>query len=163
MTRRFFEQHRADVDFASAVSAILIPQSYVSLDYILQRLGILTEVTYPVTSVTIKQTRLIENQMGTFTYRNIKVDLYSGFSISNYLGIPFAQASLAKALFDYLYLMPFTGRVRLARYDLAEDLRLNLYDVSKENRVEFEAYIGASQSRKMELILNNLRKTIWRP
>jgi len=49
MTRRFFEQHRADVDFAPMASAILIPKSYLSLEYILQRNAILTEITYPVT------------------------------------------------------------------------------------------------------------------
>ena len=42
MTRRFYELHRADADFAPAVSAILIPQSYLSLEYILQRNAILT-------------------------------------------------------------------------------------------------------------------------
>jgi len=30
MTRRFFELHRADVNFAPMVSVILIPQSYLS-------------------------------------------------------------------------------------------------------------------------------------
>jgi predicted transcriptional regulator of viral defense system len=30
MTHRFYELHRSDADFAPAVSAILIPQSYVS-------------------------------------------------------------------------------------------------------------------------------------
>ena len=48
MTRRFFEQHRADVDFAPMASAILIPQSYLSLEYILQRNAILTDIDVSV-------------------------------------------------------------------------------------------------------------------
>ncbi len=162
MTRRFFEQHRADPDFAPMVSAILIPQSYLSLEYILQRNAILTEMTYPVTAVTLKQTRVFENKLGTFSYRNIKTDLYQGFIFSEYLGIPFAQASVAKALFDFLYLRPWTGGKRLAGYDLAEDLRLNLEDISENDRVEFAAYVEISKSKKMDRILKTLRKTVWR-
>ncbi|TDA65247.1 MAG: hypothetical protein D9V45_11665 [Chloroflexi bacterium] len=162
MTRRFFEQHRADADFAPMVSAILIPQSYLSLEYILQRNSILTEMTYPVTAVTLKQTRVFENKLGTFSYRNIKADLYQGFIFSEYMGIPIAQATAAKALFDFLYLRPWKGGRRLAGYDLAEDLRLNLEDISENDRVEFAAFVEISKSKKMDQIMKNLRKTVWR-
>lgn len=162
MTRRFFEVHRADADFAPMVSAILIPQSYLSLEYILQRSAILTEMTYPVTAVTLKQTRVFENKLGTFTYRNIKADLYQGFAFSEYMGIPIAQATAAKALFDFLYFRPWKGSRRLAGYDLVEDLRLNLEDFSESDQVEFETFVEISNSKKMEQILKNLRKTVWR-
>jgi hypothetical protein len=163
MTRRFFELHRADADFGPMVSAILIPQSYLSLEYILQRNAILTEMTYPVSAITLKQTRAFENKLGTFTYRNIKADLYQGFTFSEYLGIPYAQATVAKALFDFLYLRPWKGgRLRLVGYDLSEDLRLNLEDFSENDGVEFASFVEISKSKKMEKILKNLRKTIWR-
>jgi predicted transcriptional regulator of viral defense system len=162
MTRHFFEQHRADADFAPMVSAILIPQSYLSLEYILQRSAILTEMTYPVTAVTLKQTRVFENKLGTFTYRHIKADLYQGFLFSEYMGIPIAQATAAKALFDFLYLRPWKGSKRLVDYDLAEDLRLNLEDFSESDQVEFATFVEISNSKKMEQILKNLRKTVWR-
>jgi len=162
MTRRFFEQHRADVDFAPMVSAILIPQSYLSLEYILQRSAILTEMTYPVTAVTLKQTRVFENKLGTFTYRNIKAELYKGFTFTEYLGIPIARATVSKALFDFLYLRPWKGSKRLAGYDLAEDMRLNLEDFSENDQVEFSTFVEISKSKKMDQILKNLRKTVWR-
>ena len=162
MTRRFFEQHRADADFAPMVSTILIPQSYLSLEYILQRNAILTEITYPVTAVTLKQTRVFENKLGTFTYRNIKADVYQGFIFSEYMGILIAQATVAKALFDFLYLRPWKGSQRLAGYDLVEDLRLNLEDFSENDQVEFSTFVEISKSKKMDQILKNLRKTVWR-
>jgi hypothetical protein len=162
MTRRFFEQHRSDADFSPMVSTILIPQSYLSLEYILQRSAILTEMTYPVTAVTLKQTRVFENKLGTFTYRNIKTDLYQGFIFSEYMGIPIAQATVSKALFDFLYLRPWKGDRRLACYDLAEDLRLNLEDFSENDRGEFATFVEISKSKKMNQILKNLRKTVWR-
>ena len=162
MTRRFYERHRAQGDFAAMVSAILLPQSYLSLEYVLQANGILTETTYPVSAVTLKQTRVFENRLGTFTYRNIKAELYRGFTFSEYMGVPFARATPAKALFDYLYLRPWRGG-RAGGYDLAEDLRLNLDDFPAEEREAFAAFVEASRSAKMERILSNLRKTAWRP
>lgn len=163
MTRRFYELHRADADFAPAVSAILIPQSYLSMEYILQRNAILTEATYPISAITRKQTRVFENKLGTFTYRNIKEELYKGFTMSEYVGIPFYQASLAKALFDYLYLRTTRDYSREADYDLAEDLRLNLEEFSETDQLEFMEFVEISRSRKMDRILKNLRKNIWRP
>jgi len=162
MTRRFFELHRADADFAPMVSAILIPQSYLSMEYILQRNAILTEMTYPVSAITLKQTRVFENKLGTFTYRNIKEDLYQGFTISDYLGVPLAQATVAKALFDYLYLRPWKSKGRSTSYNLAEALRLNLEDFTEKDQVEFVEFVEISKSKKMDRILKNLRKTVWR-
>ena len=161
MTRRFFELHRADADFAPVISAILIPQSYLSLEYILQRNAILTEMTYPVSAVTLKQTRVFENKLGTFTYRNMKADLYQGFIFFEHLGVPYAQATVAKALFDFLYFRPWKNGGRLAGYNLAQDLRLNLEDFSEKDRVEFAAFVEISKSKKMDRILKNLRKSVW--
>jgi len=162
MTRRFYELHRADTDFAPAVSAILIPQSYLSMEYVLQRNAILSEVTYPISAITLKQTRVFENKLGTFTYRNIKAELYSGFKTSEYMGIPINQASLAKALFDYLYLRSWNNG-RSIKYDLAEELRLNLEEFSEKDQAEFIEFVEMSKSKKMDRILKNLRKNIWQP
>jgi len=162
MTLRFFERHRADADFAPMVSVILIPQSYLSLEYILQRNGVLTEITYPVSAVTRKQTRVFENQLGTFTYRNIKADLYEGFTFAEYQGIPFARATAAKALFDFFYFRPWKINRPSDDFSLAEELRLNLEDFSETDRDEFARFVELSKSRKMDRILSSLRKTVWR-
>jgi len=162
-TRRFYEIHRADADFSMAVSAILIPQSYVSLEFILQRHAVLTDVTYPITAITLKNTRLIKNSLGTFTYQHIKENLYRGFSISDYHGIPIAQASLAKALFDYFYLRPSSKAVQSTNYNLAEEVRLNLEDLSEADQNEFTEFVETSKVLKMDHILKNLRRSVWRP
>jgi len=52
------------------------PQSYLSLEYILQRNAILTEMTYPVTAVTLKQTR-VSKQTG-----NLYLPQYQSQSLS---------------------------------------------------------------------------------
>lgn len=163
MTRRFYEQHRADYLFSAAVSAILIPQSYLSLEFILQQHNLLTEVTYPITCITTKNTRRIVNPIGTFWYRNIRADLYRGFSITEYFGMRIAQATVAKALFDYLYLRPLPASYRNLKLNLAEELRLNLDELSTTDREEFLHFTEESRSRKMMDILNNFRSNVWPP
>lgn len=163
MTRRFYEQHRGDYLFSAAVSAILIPQSYLSLEFILQRYNLLTEVTYPITCITLKVTRRIVNEIGTYWYRHIRPDLYRGFTITEYFGIRVAQATLGKALFDYLYLRPLPVAYRSMRLNIAEELRLNVDEFSATDRDEFAKYVGESRSRKMNYILDNFRSKVWHP
>lgn len=163
MTRRFYDLHRADYLFTAAVSAILIPQSYLSLEFILQQHNILTEVTYPITCITTKNTRRIINPIGIFWYRSIRDNLYHGFTITEYLGIRVAQATVAKALFDYLYLRPLPVSYRNIKINLAEELRLNLDELSTNDCQEFSRTVEGSKSRKMMDILNNFRSNIWHP
>ncbi len=163
MTYRFYELHVRDALFTEAISAIIFPQSYLSLEFILQKYNILTEVTYPVTCITPKNTRKIVNRIGAFWYRNIHLDLYYGFTAGEYNGIRFFTASLAKALFDYLYLRPIPAAYRTEKTDLAEELRLNLDEIQRHDRDEFSLYVEKSESRKMSEILDNFRRTIWKP
>ncbi|OGO75639.1 MAG: hypothetical protein A3K41_09280 [Chloroflexi bacterium RIFOXYD12_FULL_57_15] len=161
MTRRFYEQHSRDYLFSPAVSAILLPLSYLSLEFVLQKHNLLTEATYPITCITTKNTRRIVNPIGAFWYRHLRADLYCGFTITDYFGIRIAQASLAKALFDYLYLRPLPASFRTSKLDLAEELRLNLDDLPSADREEFARCVETSNSRKMTDILNNFRSHVW--
>jgi predicted transcriptional regulator of viral defense system len=163
MSRHFHEQHWQDVKFSSAVSAIILPNSYVSLEYVLQQYNLLTDVTYPVTCITTKNTRTIVNSIGTFWYRSIHPDLFTGFEITEYLGIRLATASLAKALFDYLYLRPIPTAYRSQKINLAEELRLNLDEMDDKARKEFAGFIEHRDSRKMHNILENFRRYEWQP
>ena len=166
MHARFYERHRQEADFSAMVSAILQPQSYLSLEYVLQAHEILTEITYPVTAITPKNTRTITNTLGTFVYRHIQPELYRGFRLSDVHGIPVAIASPAKALFDYLYLRPSVGNWIQA--NLVEELRLNLGEFTPDDRREFYEYVLTSDPSKMggvkmRRILTNLEKTVWQP
>ena len=167
MHRRFYEQHRQEAAFAPVVSSILLSQSYLSLEYVLQLHGILTEITYPVTAISIKNTRTIVNHLGTFVYRHIQPGLYFGFQIMDAYGVPYAQAPVAKALFDYLYLRLLPPDLDPQHYNLAEELRLNLEEFNREEQDEFTGYVlksGTTRwgSAKMRHILNNLEAHVWR-
>jgi hypothetical protein len=162
MHRRFYERHRPEVAFSALVSTVLLFQSYLSLEYVLQQRGILTVITYPITAVTTKNTRTITNRCGDFVYRHLQPKLYYGFQMAEAYGVPYARASPAKALFDYLYLRPLPGRLTSPHYDLAEDLRLNLDELNTQEREEFTGYVSASGLPKMQDVLKNLEQHIWR-
>ena len=161
MTSRFYVQHSGDYGFSSAVSAILVPQSYLSLEFVLQQHNLLTEITYPVTCITTKNTHRIINRIGTFWYRHIRDDLYLGFTFTEYFGIRIARASAAKALFDTLYLRPLPKSFRAFKLKLTEELRLNLDEFSSTDREEFTRLVEDSKSRKMMDILDNFRSNTW--
>lgn len=162
MTQKFYLLHHNETEFNPAVSAIILPQSYLSLHYVLQRYGILTEVTYAVTGVTQKNTRTIENQLGIYEYHHIKPELYKGFSHHEYHGIRYYMASKARALFDFFYFYPLPREYRKAQTNLSEDLRLNVDDFSRKDREKFVEFILESDSPKMDYVLENLRRTLWR-
>jgi hypothetical protein len=164
MHHRFYERHRQEAAFSPMVSAILLPQSYLSLEYVLQLHNILTEVTYPVTAITMKNTRTITNLLGVFSYRHVQAGLYQGFSVVEAFGVPYAIASKAKALFDYLYLRPLLGA--LSHDNLAEDLRLNLEDFTFEEQEEYAGYIQhiddiKMRGVKMRRVMQNLEHFVW--
>ena len=161
MTLRFYELHRNQAAFTPAVSTILLPQSYVSLEYVLQRAGVLTEVTYPVSAVTTKNTRTIQNDLGTFVFRHIQPEFYTGFSQESFHGMLYHLASVPKALFDFFYLRPLPRPVRTRDFNLAEDLRLNLDDWPGEAREAFAGFVESSGSEKMRYIFDNLRRNVW--
>ena len=161
MTLRFYELHRNEAAFTPAVSAILLPQSYVSLEYVLQRAGVLTEVTYPVSAVTTKNTRTIQNDLGTFVFRHIQPEFYTGFSQESFHGMLYHLASVPKALFDFFYLRPLPRPVRTRDFNLAEDLRLNLDEWQVEAREAFAGFVESSNSEKMRYIFNNFQRNIW--
>ena len=161
MTRQFFERHQDQATFKPAISTIITPQSYVSLEYILQRAGIMTEITYPVTAVTIKNTKKVDNVLGTFIYRHIKSALYTGFSQQTFHGMIYNQATITKALFDFFYFRPLPRDIRKHRINLANELRLNLDDFQAVLKDEFLNFIHLSDSPKMIFIYENLKRTVW--
>src|SRR4030042_3274345 len=162
MHHLFYERHRQEATFSTAVSAILEPLSYLSMEFVLQRHEILTEITYPITSVTTKNTHTIINSLGNFVYRHIRTNLYYGFQIADAYGISYAQASAAKALFDTLYFRPQNAEIDSPGYDLSEELRWNLDEFTKLEKAEFVGYVDKSGQNKMKRILANLESHVWR-
>lgn len=130
--------------------------SYLSLEYVLQKHGVLTEVIYAYTSVTLKSKRIYDNKLGNFCYHNIKKDLFTGFTLKDHNGFEIREATLAKALFDYLYF-------RLLRlHDISSELlmsyRFNLDSLSHKDFRELDSYCQLSGWKKFDGLVKQLKK-----
>lgn len=142
VTKEYKEKHSSDVNYFYYLANILRYPSYVSGAYVLSGHDILTEAVYPITSVTLKTTRRYTNNIGEFVYSSISPKLYAGYRRLFYKDEPVYVASLAKALFDYLYIKYFKSKLKPEEIKGRE--RLNLEKFTKKDIKEFKAYCKLS-------------------
>lgn len=144
-TKEYGELHSSDLNYFYYLANILCYPSYVSGAYVLQNYNILTDITYPITSITTKTSRKYYNKLGDFIYYSISPKLYTGYKRLLYEDEPIYVASVAKALFDYLYLKYFI--TKLGPEKIISRERLNLESFSKKDIKEFEKYCKLSNKK----------------
>lgn len=132
-------------------AGIIYQPSYLSLEYILYRHNLLTEVPRNITSVTLNKTSRFSNAFGHFFYHTVKNKLFCGFSIENEQGFRISRATKAKALFDYLYLRKNV----LFHKEAIKELRLNLDFFKRSDVRELKKYIELEGSGRMKEIIKN--------
>lgn len=134
--------------------------SYLSLEYVLQKEGLIPEAVYAYTSVTLKATQTFTNSLGVYIYRTIKEPLFTGYQLVSYNeDYQIKIASRAKALFDLLYLKPLLNTVSGKKQELL-DLRINWSSLTSGDREEFDTYVDISQSPKMRQVAAIISKLI---
>ena len=141
ISRDFYLSHYQDPDFSGFISAIIQQFAYLSLDHVLQKYGILTETTYPITGVTTKNTQVATNQFGTFSYCHIRPDLFGGYEEKTVFGVSVKQACLGKALFDYFYF----------RQGPIWELRFNWEEFTAKDIKDYNYWVRISRSKKIPL------------
>jgi predicted transcriptional regulator of viral defense system len=140
------------------LSGILRFPSYVSLEYVLERAGLIPESPFAITCVTQKTPRVYTTPIGTFIYRQIsRPELSAGYDILRYRGLAVAIASPGKALFDTLYLRPFKIAQDTRTY-LLETGRFNWDALAPGDRRKFVALVRSTHIPKMKRILTLLQK-----
>lgn len=148
--QEYIEKHRVQDEYRYYIANILRQPSYVSGVTILQYYDILTELTYPITSITTKTTRTYNNALGDFRYASIKKPLYKGYVRRLYGQEPIYIATKAKALFDYLYIK--YNRAAFMVEEIKERERLNLENFTAKEKKEFIQYcLLAHRSILLEL------------
>lgn len=142
-------------DYLCFLATKLLSPSYLSLEYMLANYSILSESPFTLTLITVKTPRVIKNPLATFTYYNIKNDLFCGFEPIKKGEFEVNLATKTKAFFDYLYLKK--RMLKIINKDILKELRLNIEELSKNDWKEFERYIALAQSKKMEKIAKLLK------
>ncbi len=156
VTSNYFERLGNKTPYLEFISNKLREPSYLSLEYILQKYGVLTESIYSINSITIKSSRIYRNNLGLFIYRNIKDELFTGFNITEKNGFIVKESTKAKALFDWLYLR----MLRFKKIDLAvmESFRLNLENFKKKDFKEFKIYCELAGIKKYLKLAEIIKK-----
>jgi predicted transcriptional regulator of viral defense system len=140
------------------LSGIVRFPSYISLEYVLERAGLIPESPFAITCVTQKTPRVYATPIGTFVYRQIRrPGLSIGYDTVKYRGLTVAIASPAKALFDALYLRPFKIARETKTY-LFETGRFNWDALVPRERRRFAALVRSTNIPKMNHILTLLQK-----
>lgn len=150
VTREYVNFLPAKDFYAEFIANKLKEPSYLSLEYVLQKHSIVSEAVYALTSVTLKSKRLYQNRLGSFIYRQMKEDLFRGFEIKKKERFEIKEASLAKALFDYLYFQ--TMRAGVVDRELLESYRLNLEGFSDRDLEEFADYCERAKITQWKLL-----------
>ncbi|OGM58482.1 hypothetical protein A3A75_00750 [Candidatus Woesebacteria bacterium RIFCSPLOWO2_01_FULL_39_10] len=140
--------------YGEYLAGILRSPSYLSLEYILAKEGIIPEGIVNFTSITLKSSRTYKNVAGTFLYRNLKPILFTGYIEDNWDEKIIRRATRAKALFDWLYLQKLSH----PSAELSSDLRINWDRLTFADINEFGGYVSLSQSAKMSRILKIIQK-----
>ncbi|MEK7190095.1 MAG: hypothetical protein AAB666_03930 [Patescibacteria group bacterium] len=139
--------------YIELISNILYDPCYLSLDYILYKHNMLTEVPVNFTLVSSRKTKTLVNILGRFFYHKIKKDLFCGFTAARKdRDFMILEATKAKALFDFLYFR----KNFLSNKESVEELRLNLDNFTIKDKAELKSYVKIEKSKKMKIIINYL-------
>lgn len=136
------------------IASVIYPNSYLSMEYILQRYNALTETVSNFTLVSRNKTASFTNPLGKFIYHNIKEPLFLGFRLVERDGFNIFEATKAKALFDHIYFR----KNSLIDASAIEELRINEDVFDKKDIREFKVYVDLDGSKRMRGVFKTLFK-----
>ena len=156
VTSAYVQAQRKQNPYMEFIAGKLREPSYLSLEYALQKYSVLTESVYGFTSVTLKSKRVYKNKFAVFVYRNIKEELFTGYTIKNMDGFMVKMATPAKALFDYFYYKLF--RINEINKQMIDDFRLNYDGFSSKDLNEFSRYCLLAKTKKMRQLITFIKE-----
>lgn len=135
------------------ISHYMYEPSYISLERALATYGIIPEMVYNTTAVTVHKTLNIQNELGIFIYRKIKKELFFGYNRMQAGNNFYLIAEPEKALLDYMYL----NSAQINNQDDIKELRLNEFNLQVLDMEKFKKYLHIFNSKK----LNKIYKLIF--
>jgi len=95
----------------------LYEPSYVSLEFALSYHRVIPETVYEITSITTKATRRFETEGKIFSYKKIKKEAFTGYTIEKQKEFSFRIADPEKALVDVNYLRMLSNKQPISRFN----------------------------------------------
>jgi len=146
------------------IANTLLSPSYISFDYALYFYGLIPESVYDVTSATTKRSKNFTTDVGTFSFRQVKKELYPiGLKIESAKNGNFIIASKEKALSDKIYYtkdIQITSKKAMKEF-LEVDLRVDFDELEDCNRDVFKKYYEISKSKKIKFLLQVIEDMSW--
>ena len=137
----------------------LIQPSYISLEYVLAKYQILSEPVNAITSITVKTSKEISNNLCSFRYYSICPVLFSGYEIKYFYNSPVLTATKSKALFDYLYIRFFKNAS--INDDSRKNLRINWENITKKEFIKTCSYSPLTRSKRIKKVLDLIKKLYY--
>lgn len=151
----FSQKDLSRADFMFIANKIYEP-SYISLELALSYYNFIPEAVFAYTSVTSRKTKNLNVELGNFYYKNIKEELFFGYTIITQNGISYKIAEPEKALLDFLYL-----RSDLKTINDLESLRINPFSYKEQiNQKKLDRYLEYFNSATLKLKMKRLNKTL---
>ncbi|OQY05883.1 MAG: hypothetical protein B6I20_00315 [Bacteroidetes bacterium 4572_117] len=135
--------------------------SYISLDYALYFYGLIPEAVYEITAITTKRSKVFKTDIGVFSYKHIKKELFSiGIKTESLKNGNCLIASKEKAICDKIY---FTKGIELSSKSsliefIENDLRIDIDEFENFNINIFAEYYKVSKSKKIQILLNLIKE-----
>jgi len=130
--------------------------SYITLEYAMSKYGLIPESIFSITSVTLKSSRIYQNNLVSFSYRSIKPELFEGFVNVDFEGKRVKIATKAKTLYDFLYFKKFVSLQQL-KNELNSSLRINWDNFNMNDKVEFKQFTEKLGIVKMQRVIKILK------
>lgn len=156
LNKNLYQKTYVPEELARYIGGEIVRDSYISLEYALAFYGILAESVYTITYVTTKKTRTFQSNLMSFRYRNIKPDLFWGYTKNFFGNLSYQIASPAKAMFDFIYLTSLGSGRTVQEFLLGS--RFNWTVFTAKDKQELKETVVKSGSRKMNNILRFLEK-----
>ena len=146
---------KTDPPSEEEIANALYKPSYISFEYALAYYHILLEMPYILTSATTKPTRLFTTSHASFSYKTIKKEAFTGYSLVKQAQRSFLMAEKEKALVDYLYFVSLRKSPHYER--LFANLKdRNYYRIKTLNREKINMYTKLFENKQLLNLVNFL-------
>jgi predicted transcriptional regulator of viral defense system len=141
------------------IANTMLSPSYISFDYALYYYGLIPESVFDVTSATTKRSKSFKTDIGTFSFKEIKKELFHiGLTIQSAKNGNFIIATKEKALCDKVYYtkdIQVTSKKSMISF-LVDDLRIDVDEFEDCDMDIFIKYFKISKSKKIKFLIEAL-------